>query len=103
MAGGRSEVKRRTAAAADRIRIERRGGLAGLKAAGEVDGAALCAADRAALDALFARRAPLPRAPGADRFVYTLTRHTAHGTRTLEVPEHLMPEALAAAVKETLA
>jgi hypothetical protein len=95
-------MKRKAAAPVDRLRIERRGGLAGLKAAGEVDCATLCAADRAALDALFGRRAPLPRPLGADRYVYTLTRQTSRGTRRLEVPEHLMPEALAAAVKESL-
>lgn len=102
MAGRRRKVTRKTRAPADRLRIERRGGLAGLKATGEVDCTTLCAADRAALDALFERRTPLPRAPGADRFIYTLTRHTVQGTRTLEVPEHLLPEALATAVKEKL-
>jgi hypothetical protein len=95
-------MKPRKPAPVDRLRIERRGGLAGLRASGEVDCATLCEADRAALDALFGRRAPLPRSPGADRYIYTLTRQTARGAKKLEVPEHLLPESLAAAVREKL-
>jgi len=95
-------MKSRAAAPVDRLKIERRGGIAGLRASGELDCATLCAADRAALDALFGSRVPLPRAPGADRYIYTLTRQTARGAQRLEVPEHLMPEALAAAVREEL-
>ena len=95
-------MKARPPPPVDRLKIERRGGIAGLKASGEVDCATLCAADRATLEALFGRRAPLPRSPGADRYIYTLTRQTARGAQKLEVPEHLLPEALAAAVKEKL-
>ena len=95
-------MKPSTPAPTDRIRIERRGGLAGLKACGEVDCATLCAADRAVLDVLFGRRASLPRSPGADRYIFTLTRQTARGVQTLEVPEHLLPQSLVAAVKEQL-
>lgn len=86
----------------DFVRIERRGGIAGLKATGEIDCRSLCAKDRAALDALFERRSPLERAAGADRYIYTLTRHSGRGIRKLEVPEHLLPEAVAAAVKDKL-
>jgi len=86
----------------DRLTIERRGGLANLTGRGELDADSLSAADRAAVDALFRRRPPLPPAPGADRYVYVVTRVTAVGREKIEVPEHLMPAALANAVKDEL-
>jgi hypothetical protein len=86
----------------DRLTIERRGGLANLKGRGEVDAQSLGAADRAAVDALFRRERPLPPAPGADRYVYVVTRVTEAGRQKIEVPEHLLPAALAKAVRDEL-
>ncbi|MFT3906204.1 MAG: hypothetical protein QM718_07875 [Steroidobacteraceae bacterium] len=86
-----------------RLTIERRGGLAGLKARGEVDVATLAAADRSALEALFSHPGRLPPAPGADRFTYRITRESAAGPQTLDVPEHLLPRCLADAVHDELA
>jgi hypothetical protein len=86
----------------DRLKVERRGGLAGLPARGELDMVSLSPADREALDSLFRRKGRLPAAPGADRFRFIVTRETASGTETVELPEHLVPAGIARAVKEEL-
>lgn len=86
----------------DRLKVERRGGFAGLPACGEIDTHELPAADRARLEALFRQHAPLPHTHGADRFTYCVTRVTATGSQTLEIPEHLLPDCLARIVKDTL-
>ena len=86
----------------DHLRIERRGGLTGLRARAEVDMESLAPADRAAVEALFRRRGALPKSPGADRFVYAVTRVTSTGPRTLLVPEELIPRGLAALVHDEL-
>jgi hypothetical protein len=86
----------------DKLVIERRGGFAGLKAKSEIDAAALDAPARAALDALFAAKKKFPAAKGADRYVYTLTRGTGAEAKTVEVPEHLVPPAVARSVKDKL-
>lgn len=38
----------------------------------------------------------------ADAFRYRITRQTAAGEETTEVPEHVVPEALKGAAKDTL-
>ena len=86
----------------DRLKVERRGGLAGLPARGEIDVASLSPADREALESLFRHKGPLPAAPGADRFRFIVTRETASGSQTVELPEHLVPAGIARAVKEEL-
>ena len=43
--------------------------------------------------------APQTAAPGADRFRYKVTVQDDKGTNVLDVPEHLMPQALAAIPK----
>ena len=86
----------------DKLVIERRGGFAGLKAKGEVDASALDEATRAALDALFAAKKKFPAAKGADRFIYTLTRGEGAGAKSVEVPENMLPAALAGSVKDRL-
>ena len=93
----------------DRLQIERVGGLAGfggphLKSKGEVAISALSPQDRAAVDALFAgNRRASPEHPGAaDRFQYRLTRQTASGSETVEVPESSIPPALRSVVRDTL-
>ena len=84
------------------VSIERRGGFAGLRARATLDDAQLDPADRKALESLFTRRGRLPASPGADRYRYIVTWTGPSGTRTLEVPEHLMPQRIAAAVKDEL-
>ncbi|WFP74210.1 protealysin inhibitor emfourin [Mesorhizobium sp. WSM4906] len=87
---------------AERFIIERQGGFAGLKGRGTVDAAALDAKDRATLDELFAREEPLPRDPGADRYTFTITWEKETGSKTLQVPETLVPRSIAQAVKDQL-
>ncbi len=85
-----------------RIRIERRGGLAGLPAVCEADAGALTPDQRRALDALLAAPPATRPAPGADRFHYTVRVEAATGIRELSVPEDAMPEALAAMARLVL-
>ena len=86
----------------DRLKIERRGGFAGLKAGAEIDIDGLPEADRQAIEALFAARQPFAPAPGADRFEYVMTRETGAGARQVTVPEHLIPPFVRRAVKDRL-
>ena len=86
----------------DEYIIERRGGLAGLSASGTVTADELGASDRASLDRVLDGDAPLPRDPGADRYTYVVTRRTASGETTREVPESMMPQAVARLVREQI-
>jgi hypothetical protein len=86
----------------DKLIIERRGGFAGLKAKSEVDADSLDASTRAALDALFAAKRKFPAAKGADRYVYVLTRGEGADATSVEVPEHMVPPAVAGSVKDRL-
>ena len=86
----------------DLLKIERRGGFAGLKGVGELDSAALSAADREAVEKLFMHKGRFKAAPGADRFIYSISRKQGAGEETIEVPEHLVPPALSAVVKDQL-
>lgn len=83
-----------------RLRIERSGGLANLPAAGEIDEEALPAEERAALDALFARKGRIPEGPAADMFRYRITRRGPAGERTIDVPEAMTPPTIRGAVRE---
>ena len=92
----------------DRIHIERTGGFAGfglpgshVHSRGEMALSELSPADRAAIDALFDRKG------GADShmpdgFRYRITRQTAAGPQTIEVPESKVPAALRESVKDVL-
>ena len=82
--------------------IERRGGFAGLKASGTIQGAALDPGDRAILEELLESDIPLARDPGADRYTYIVTRQNAMGTTTREVPESVMPSTVANVVRDVL-
>jgi len=79
-----------------RVRIERRGGLAGRLAVGEREDHELSGEEREALLGLLRSPPPVTPSPGADRFHFRITVESDAGTRVLEVPEHAMPEALAA-------
>jgi hypothetical protein len=82
-----------------RIRVERRGGFAGVPAHGERDEANLSTAERDAAARLL--RSPPPSAPaaGADRFTYHVTIEQDDQVHHLTVPEDAMPEPLAAIPK----
>ena len=94
-----------TTPALQQLRIERRGGLAGLKADHECAAAALSAAQRKALDRLVraAELGPPGAAQGTDRYHYSVHLHYADGSqRSLEIPEQDMPQALAGLVQTPL-
>ena len=78
--------------------IERRGGFAGLKASGTIDGDALDPDDRETLEALLNSKEPLAGDPGADRYTYVVTRENAFGSITREIPESVMPRTVAGVV-----
>jgi hypothetical protein len=75
--------------------IERRGGLAGLKASCTLDGDALDPSDRETLEQLLDSVEPLGADPGADRYTYLVTRQSSSGTTTREIPESVMPQTVA--------
>jgi hypothetical protein len=78
-----------------RVKIERRGGIAGVPAVGERDESELTATEAQALRGLLQSPPASAPAPGADRFHFKITVEDEKGKRELEVPEHAMPEALA--------
>ena len=93
----------------ERLQIERLGGIAGfggphLKSRGEVGLSDLSPADRQAVESLFADpQKRMPAQPGeADAFRYRITRQTAAGTQTIEVPGHAVPAALRDSVRDVL-
>jgi hypothetical protein len=93
----------------DRLHVERVGGIAGfggprLKSRGEVAIADLSAAERQALEELFANpQQAKPAHPGAaDAFRYRITRQTARGPHTIEVPEHAVPPIVRDSVQDTI-
>jgi hypothetical protein len=81
-----------------RYLIERRGGFAGLKASGSIDGDALDPDDRQLLEDLLDSKEPLAKDPGADRYTYVVTRENALGSTTREIPESVMPPTVASVV-----
>jgi Emfourin len=83
----------------DRYIIERRGGFAGLKASGTIDGDAMDPGDRQLLEQLLDSEEPFAKDPGADRYTYLVTRENALGSTTREIPESVMPSAVASVVK----
>lgn len=80
--------------------VERRGGIAGLKGRGEVAADDLNDGDRETLKNLFKGSKKLPRDEGADRYIYIVTLQSESGSKTVEIPESLIPRALARCVKE---
>jgi hypothetical protein len=98
-----------TSADPDRLQVERTGGYAGfggphLKSRGEVALSHLSPADRQAIEALFTNPHTVQSGqPGAaDSFRYHLTRHTASGSETIEVPEDAVPRSVRDSVKDVL-
>ena len=87
--------------------IERRGGFAGfglpgsrLRSRGIIEITGLTPVDQHALETLFNH--PPSEAHLPDAFGYRLTRQTAHGPQTVEVPEQHVPMAIRAVVKDEL-
>ncbi len=85
-----------------RLKIERSGGFAGVPAVGERDENHLTSAERQALQSLLQSPPSSTASPGADRFHYKVTVEDENGTRELQVPEHAMPEILAAIAQTKL-
>ena len=82
----------------DRYIIERRGGLAGLKASGMIDADALDPDDRNTLEQILDSDEPITSAAGADRYTYVVTREGVLGSTTREIPEGALPAAVASVV-----
>jgi hypothetical protein len=82
-----------------RLIVERRGGLVGMVVKGEIDEESLSDPDRAALNEFFRPERPTIAPQGADRFRYLITRITKENVSTVEIPEHLVPRAIADAVR----
>jgi hypothetical protein len=89
------------------LHIEKLGGLAGfggvharIRSRGQIDTAALSATDQKAVDALFQTLSPSDPPKGADGFRFRISRTTAVGTETIEVPETHVPAPLASCVKD---
>jgi hypothetical protein len=78
--------------------IERRGGLAGLKASCTLDGDALDPDDRQTLEQLLDSEEPLDTDSSADRYTYLVTRESSSGMTTREIPESAMPHTVASVV-----
>jgi hypothetical protein len=86
----------------DHYIIERRGGFAGLKASGRIEGDAMDPGDRQLLETLLDSTEPLAADPGADRYTYVVTRKNALGSTTREIPESVMPPTVASLVTAEL-
>lgn len=93
----------------DPVDVERLGGFGGfglpgshLRSRGRIDPASLGAADRQAVEALFARRGP-PAVPQPDGFRYRLTRRVAGRTEIVEVVEQDVPAPVRDCVRDELA
>lgn len=82
----------------DHYIIERRGGFAGLRASGTIERDALNPDDRRTMEQLLDSEEPFARDPGADRYTYLVTRENALGSTTRELPESVLPSAVASVV-----
>jgi hypothetical protein len=86
----------------DEYIIERSGGFAGLTASGTVPADALNESDRARLDRILDSDSAVARDPGADRYTYVVTRKSSSGVTTREIPESMLPDSVARAVREDI-
>jgi len=79
-----------------KIIVERSGGFAGMIRRGEKELSALSPEQQAALQKLLdAGTPPAATQMGADRFTYKIEVQDEHGSRSLTLPESLMPASLA--------
>lgn len=93
-------------AASTSISIEKLGGLAGfgmpgspLRSQGTVDVSTLSPQEKEKIDGLFTQE---PAPSQADGFRYRITRKNQGGEQTVEVPEHLVPDSILAAVHDEM-
>jgi hypothetical protein len=91
------------------ITVERIGGLAGfgghgarIHSRGQIHFDSLSGADQRALERLFAAHPNSETTLVRDGFCYRLSSATVDGSKTIEVPEALVPKAVAACVKDEL-
>jgi hypothetical protein len=81
--------------------VERSGGFLGKTRRAERDGAALSSEQHAALTKVLQQSStPAPPDPGADRFTYRIEVHDETGTKSVTVPESLVPQSLKNIVTE---
>ncbi len=79
-----------------KVIVERSGGFAGIIRRGEKDLSALSPEQKTALQKILDKGAPPASAQrGADRFTYKIEVQDEHGSRSLTLPETLMPASLA--------
>jgi hypothetical protein len=79
-----------------KIVVERSGGFAGIIRRGETDSSALSPEQQKALQELWDKGPPPASTQmGADRFTYKIEVQDERGSRSLIVPEALMPASLA--------
>jgi Emfourin len=90
------------------LHIERLGGLPGvgtprsrLKSCGEIALSSLSQRDRAAIEDLFLAPPAEVASAVRDGFRYRISRAGTSGAETIEVPEAVVPAAVAACVKDT--
>ena len=89
------------------LHVERIGGLAGfggtqsaIRSRGQIEVAALSAADAKAVEALFQQLGKATDSLVRDGFRYRLSRRTPAGTETIEVPESAVPATVMQCVKD---
>lgn len=79
-----------------KIIVERSGGYAGIIRRGETDSSALSPEQQKALQELLDKGTPSASTQmGADRFTYKIEVRDERGSRSLTVPETMMPASLA--------
>ena len=91
------------------LHVERIGGLAGfggtisrVRSHGQLDVAALSAAELQAVEALFQTHGKAKASQVCDGFSYRISRITSAGTETIEAPESAVPATVTRCVKDEL-
>ena len=83
-----------------KVIVERSGGFAGIIRRGEKQFSALSPEQQTALQELLDKGAPVSTQMGADKFSYKIEVQGEHGSRSLTLPESLMPTNLAGIATE---
>lgn len=91
------------------LEVERIGGFAGfgspgahIRSRGQIEFASLAEADRQVVESLFTAHSAVRPSAHPDGFTYRISRSTASGTETVQVPEAALPTAIIACVKDEL-
>ena len=92
-----------------KLQVERIGGFAGfggarshLRSHGEIDLETLSPEEQQAVESLFQSHGNTKPSQVCDGFLYRITRTTAKGVETIEVPENLVPAAIGQCVKDEI-